>query len=232
MLLLLFIGKAAQPQGGGEEVDLELVLAVDVSASVDDFEANLQRSGYIEALVAPEVVAEIKKGHLGRIAVIYIEYAGASYQRVVVDWQVIDSPESARAFVGALAGKPIGRAPATSISAAIDFAVQEIERNNLRAPRAVIDISGDGPNSDGRPVQAARDEAILHGVVINGLPILSSRPSPEGFGPSIGVTRHYRRSVIGGPGSFLLEVNEFENFAPALKQKLIREIKDVGRLTS
>ncbi len=208
-----------------EDVDLELVLAVDVSSSVDPYEATLQRVGYVQALVHPDVVEAISLGPFGRIAVIYVEWAGAEFQTVVVDWTLIRDTESARAFAIQLSEQPIGSAPATSISAVIDFARVSIASNAHRSLRQVIDISGDGPSSDGRPVWEARDDAVAEGIIINGLPILSSRPDPQGFSPAVGVTRHYLRHVIGGVGSFALEVNEFENFASALVSKLVREIK-------
>ncbi len=215
-----------------EEVDLKLVLAVDVSSSVDKVEARLQKDGYLTALVHPYVIDAITTGAKGRIAIIYIEYAGHSFQRVVADWTIIHDLKSAQSFTRTLTKASVSTAPATSISALIDFSVQQIMSNTHTARRAVIDISGDGPNSDGRAVWDARDDAISRGITINGLPILSSRPDPRGFSPSVGVTRHYQRYVIGGPGSFLVRVNEFENFAPALVKKLIREIGDTGQILS
>jgi len=214
------------------EVDLELVLAVDVSSSVDDVEARLQKNGYLRALVHPYVIDAIRSGPKGRIAVIYIEYAGRSFQRVVADWAIIEGLNSARAFTRTLSMTPVSSAPSTSISALIDFSVNQIMTNTFSASRAIIDISGDGPNSDGRPVWDARDDAVLRGITINGLPILSSRPDPKGFSPSVGVTNHYRRFVIGGPGAFLIRVNEFENFTPALVKKLVREILDPAQKLS
>ena len=214
------------------EVDLELVLAVDVSSSVDDVEARLQKDGYLRALVHPYVLDAIRSGPKGRIAVIYIEYAGKSFQRVVAGWTLMQDLKTARAFTRRLANSPLTSAPSTSISALIDFSVNQILTNAFSAPRAVIDVSGDGPNSDGRPVWDARDDAVMRGITINGLPILSSRPDPKGFAPSVGVTNHYRRFVIGGPGAFLIGVNEFENFTPALVKKLVREILDPARKLS
>jgi len=214
------------------EVDLELVLAVDVSSSVDEVEAGLQKNGYLQALIHPFVIDAIESGPKGRIAVIYIEYAGKSFQRVVAGWAIIKDMKSASSFARALAKLPVSSAPSTSISALIDFSVQQILNNSYSAKRAVIDISGDGPNSDGRDVWNARDDAISRGITINGLPILSSRPDRQGFSPSVGVASHYRRYVIGGPGSFLISVNEFENFAPALVKKLVREILDPARKLS
>jgi len=214
-----------------QDVDLELVLAVDVSSSVDPFEAELQRNGYIDALAHGDVVQAIVGGPYGRIAVTYVEYAGADYQATVIDWTLIRNLETASAFAGELAAAPIGSAPSTSISAMIDFAREAMSANVFRGLRRVIDISGDGPSSDGRPVWVARDEAVAAGIVINGLPILSSRPDPQGFSPSAGVARHYRRYVIGGAGAFAIEVSEYENFAAALVTKLVREIRGGPQLS-
>lgn len=210
------------------QVDLELVLAVDTSSSIDSYEAKLQRDGYLFALSHPDVINAIQSGPLGRIAVIYVEFAGKTHQRIVVDWIVIDGFESAQTFIDLLSPRSIGSAPSTSISALIDFAAHQIDNNNFAGRRRVIDISADGPNSDGRPVWDARDDAIKIGITLNGLPVLSSRRDPGGFAPSVGVARHFRRFVIGGPGAFDMEVNEFETFAPTLLEKLLREIRARG----
>lgn len=220
-------------QARAEPVDLELVLAVDVSRSVDNQEAEMQRSGYLRALLHPAVLSAINSGPRGRIAVLYVEWAGVTHQRKVVDWRVIDGPASARGFVERLRPQSISRAPYTSISAVIDFARAEIAGNGFEAPRAAVDISGDGPNSDGRRVKAARDEAVAAGLIINGLPILSTRPSEDGISPAIGVASYYERNVIGGPGSFAYEVEEYKNFAAILVDKLVREIQgraEISRL--
>jgi len=231
--LMAVIGIVLQPEDASAiEVDLELVLAVDVSSSVDPVEAQLQKNGYLHALVHPYVIDAITTGPKGRIAVIYIEYAGKGFQRVVADWAVIQDLKSAQSFIDILSRTPVNSAPSTSISAVIDFSVNQIKNNTHRARRSVIDISGDGPNSDGRDVWEARDDAVARGITINGLPILSSRSDPKGFSPSVGVTSHYQRFVIGGPGSFLMRVNEFENIAPTLIKKLIREIRDTTQQLS
>jgi len=218
--------------GFAAEVDLKLVLAVDVSSSVDMVEARLQRNGYLRALVHPYVIDAITNGTKGRISVIYIEYAGKSFQKVIADWTIIEDLKSAQAFTQILSKAPLISFPSTSISAVIDFSVQKILSNPHIARRSIIDISGDGPNSDGREVWDARDDAVSRGIIINGLPILSSRPDPSGFSPAVGVASHYGRYVIGGPGSFLISVNEYENFTPALVKKLIREIRDPSRILS
>ncbi|WP_157231202.1 DUF1194 domain-containing protein [Kiloniella laminariae] len=206
-------------------VDLELVLAVDVSHSVDGYEASLQRQGYIDALRDPAVIEAIISGSRGRVAVTYIEWAGSRYQHTVIGWSLLDGRESAWAFSDALASRPITSAPSTSISSIIDVAIVSLFGNAYLGERLVIDISGDGPNSDGRQVREARDDAIALGITINGLPVLSSRPNPNGLGPpSAWLDAYYIKNVIGGTNAFLMEVIEFENFGPALKEKLKREI--------
>ncbi len=207
------------------EVDLELLLAVDVSTSVDSVEARQQRSGYVAAFREPALLQAIQDGPYGRIVLSYVEWAGENYQQTIVDWTVIDSAQSAEAFARTLEGSPISSAPSTSISGLIDFARNAFGTNGYKGLRQVIDISGDGPNSAGRSAALARDEAISAGITINGLPVLSSRPDPVAGAPATGVERHYRRYVIGGPGAFLLNVAEFENFAPIVLKKLIREIR-------
>lgn len=206
-------------------VDLELLLAVDVSTSVDPVEARQQRSGYVTAFRDPTLLQAIQDGPYRRIALTYVEWAGENYQRTVVGWSVIDTAESAEAFARTLESSPISSAPSTSISGLIDFARDAFETNDYEGLRQVIDISGDGPNSAGRSAETARDEAIAAGITINGLPVLSSRPDPVAGAPATGVERHYRRYVIGGPGAFLLNVAEFENFAPIVLKKLIREVR-------
>ncbi len=207
------------------EVDLELLLAVDVSTSVDPVEAAQQRAGYINAFREPALQQTILDGVYGRIAVSYVEWAGAGYQKSVIGWTLIDSADAALSFADHLEAAPISSAPSTSISGLIDFARRAFVRNDYDGLRQVIDISGDGPNSAGRPAAAARDEAVAAGITINGLPVLSSRPDPVAGAPATGVERYYRRHVIGGPGAFLLNVAEFENFGPVVVRKLIREIQ-------
>jgi len=236
-VMALAAGLAMPATGQATTVDLEIFLAVDVSHSVDPQEARLQRDGYVRALAHPLVVHEIENGLHGRIAVAYVEFAGQHHQRVVADWAIIDGRASARAFVGKIAKQPIGTAPYTSISAAIDYGRHSLDNNSVTALRSVIDVSGDGPNSDGRAIAAARDAAIAEGITINGLPITSSRPNPNSGGVAVHLANHYSKRVIGGPGAFLIEAFEFETFAAALLKKLIREIRGsreviVGRAAS
>jgi hypothetical protein len=213
----------ALARGGPNEVDLELILSVDVSYSMDMEEQRLQREGYIEALNSPQVLQAIKQGMLSRIAVTYVEWAGSHYQRVVVPWQVIEGPESARAFTDAITKVQVRREFRTSISGAIDHARQLFENNGFDAPRRVVDISGDGANNNGRPVHHARDEALRAGIVINGLPVMTS-PSRRNAFDMEALDEYYRDCVIGGPGSFLIPITERSQFLEAIRTKIIREI--------
>lgn len=224
-ILFVLFSLWSGPAAAAERVDLELVLAVDVSYSVDENEARLQREGYLVALRDPQVLSAISDGPFGRIALAYVEWAGASHQKVVVDWHVISGPPDAETFLLKLAAAPISSAPYTSISALIDFSRSLMAANELQATRAVIDISGDGPNSDGRQVTLARDEAVAAGVTINGLPIISVAPNRDGSSPAVGVPAYYIHNVIGGPGAFALEVNGFDSFGPTLVKKLVMEIR-------
>lgn len=219
-LLAALLGGQAAPDSG---VDLELVLAVDVSLSMDTEEQALQRSGYVAALRDPAILKAIKSGPNGRIAVTYIEWAGPPFQQVVVPWTLIHDAASAQAFASALEAQPISRLRMTSISSALLFSKRELDRNAFRGLRRVIDVSGDGPNNSGPPVTPVRDEIIKDGVVINGLPILL-RPSGSGQFDLRDLAEYYKDCVIGGPGSFVIPVRQKSEFADAIRQKLILEV--------
>ncbi len=214
-------------------VDLELILAVDVSGSIDMEEARQQREGYVAALADPAVVQAIRSGFHRRIALAYLEWASGDYQRLVLDWTLVEDDASARAFAGRLALEPARTARWTSISAAIDAAVPLFDANGYAGDRRVIDISGDGPNNRGRPVTAARDAAVARGIVINGLPILNDRQQPFGLPTpmEIGLDSYYFDNVIGGPGSFIVPAEDFTAFKAAILSKLIREIAADDRST-
>jgi hypothetical protein len=207
-------------------VDLELVLAVDVSGSVDSVEASQQREGYLAALVDPDVIQAIQVNPFRRIAVTYVEWAGSDYQRTIVDWRLIEGTDSAASFVQELVAQPPQRGRWTSVSGAIDYSSLLFDTNGYAGTRQVIDVSGDGTNNSGRPVEEARDEAVSRGIVINGLPILNDRPQPFDMPTPIDVKLddYYLRHVIGGPGSFLVVAESFEDFRTAVLSKLIREI--------
>lgn len=209
---------------GAFRVDLELVLAVDVSGSIDEEEGRLQRKGYVEAFTAPEVLAAIRSGFHKRIAVIYIEWAGYEHQLTLTKWTLIHDEASARRFASALAASPTGIGPYTSISGAIEYAMPLFKKNNFEGTRQVIDISGDGPNNSGRMVTLAREEALRAGLTINGLPILNNRPSRYGNPPMPNLDLYYKNCVIGGPRAILVIAESFKSFAKAIRKKLVLEI--------
>ena len=203
----------------GEPVDVELVLAVDASRSMDDEEFALQRSGYVEAIRDPAFLAAVRSGLHGRIAITYFEWAGTIRTESAVPWQVIGDAAGAEAFAAELARRPAGGFRGTSISKAIDHGASLLANDGFDGARRVIDISGDGPNNQGAPVTGARDAAVDAGIVVNGLPI-PIRPSPT-F-PEI--DRYYAECVIGGPGAFVLPVRTPAEFATAIRRKLILEV--------
>ncbi|EWY36471.1 hypothetical protein N825_26925 [Skermanella stibiiresistens SB22] len=205
-------------------VDLELVLAIDVSGSVDEEEASLQREGYASALNDERVIAAMGGGPFGAVAVTYVEWAGDDYQRTVVPWTVIANQDDARRFSDEITAAPFMSARWTSLSGAIDYCATLFAGNGLEGVRQVIDISGDGVNNRGRPPAVARDEAVAAGITINGLPILNERPNPWGGAAPIDLDRYYEENVIGGPGAFYIAARDFDDFAAAILSKLIREI--------
>jgi hypothetical protein len=206
------------------DVDLQLVLAVDVSRSMDHDEQRLQRDGYIAALTHRDVIEAILGGARHRIALSYIEWAGPETQYVAVDWRLIDSAASAEAFAEALARAPLQAFRGTSISDGITFVRSRFDGNGYTSPRRVIDVSGDGPNNMGMPIEPARDSVIGDGITINGLPIMIKQA--WGFASIDNLDVYYRDCVIGGPGAFLLVVRSVEQFAEAIRRKLVLEIAD------
>ncbi len=211
------------PAAAETPVDLELVLAVDVSGSMDADEQQLQRSGYVAAITRPEVLGAIRTGIYGRIALSYVEWAGPTAQSVTIPWRVVDDAATAGSFAAELAEAPFARIRGTSISGGLAFTAKLFDGNGYEGLRRVIDISGDGPNNMGAPVVPARDAVLAQGIVINGLPIML-RPSMWGGRLMVGLDLYYTDCVIGGPGSFLLPVQEPEQLAEAIRQKLLLEI--------
>lgn len=207
-------------------VDLQLVLAVDVSGSVDQQEAALQRTGYVSAFRHPSIIGAIKHGLLGRIAVTYLEWGAYGNTHLVIDWVVIKDKASAENFADLLEKTARLVARRTSISGAIDMASALLTSNNFSSKRRVIDISGDGANNSGDLVTWARDRAVARSITINGLPILNDRESPMGNRQIAGLDLYYRDCVIGGPRSFYIVANNFKDFARAVLRKLVLEIAD------
>jgi hypothetical protein len=207
------------------QVDLALVLAVDVSLSMDEEEQKLQREGYVAAFRDSDVHRAIGSGPHGRIAVAYMEWAGFNTQSVTMPWRVIATRGEAEAFAGELAERPITRARMTSISSAIERAAQLLAAPGAEASRRVIDVSGDGPNNIGRPILAARRDVLDRAIVINGLAIQIKRGrGAYSYFDLPDLDRYYGECVIGGPGSFVLSVNDKRQFAQAIRQKLLLEI--------
>ena len=206
-----------------EPVDVALVLAVDVSRSIDEDEAKLQREGYRDAVTDPVVLAAIRGGMIGAIGLVYIEWAGIEYQRTVLPWTRIASQADANKWAEDLARAPRASLSWTSISGAIIHARRELAACPFEATRRVIDISGDGLNNSGPPVEVLRDEAVAEGIVINGLPIMNDRPT-FGRPPPPNLDLYFRDRVIGGPGAFYIAAEDFNSFGQAVKRKLIREI--------
>jgi hypothetical protein len=205
------------------EVDVELVLAVDVSRSMSPAELEIQRRGYAEALVSDEVLSTIGNGLIGQIALTYIEWAGVSHHNVVVPWTLIDSVETAQAVSDRLTAQFDGNMRRTSIAAALDMAVRAFDDNGFVGLRRVIDISGDGPNNQGGPVELARDAALSQGIVINGLPLMTQDTFSARWGID-DLDVYYMRCVIGGPGAFVIPVYDWSEFSRAVKRKLVLEI--------
>src|SRR6202162_845913 len=226
---VLFVLAVRPPTGAPEPVDLLLVLAADVSRSVDAQKFQLQREGYAAAVANPRVLDAIRSGRQGRIAVLFLEWPGLGNQKVVIDWTPIDGPKAAQAFGDRLLESPRSFADRTSISGGIDFAVAQFARTPFSSQRRTIDVSGDGTNNAGRDVGVARDEALALGITINGLVILSATPlpwNPEHTHPPGGLANYYRENVVGGPGAFVLEAKDFTSFGQAIIKKLIAEIAD------
>jgi Protein of unknown function (DUF1194) len=205
-------------------VDLELVLAVDVSFSMDLDEQRLQRDGYIEALRDPEIIRAIQAGQHRRIAITYIEWAGWTIQQVVLPWTIIDGPQSAEAVAVKLTEAPISRHRRTSVSGALDFSDRQFGTGGVLSDRRVIDVSGDGPNNSGPPVGPMREQLVAKGIVINGLPIVLKPGGPGSMFDIANLDQYYAQCVIGGPGSFMIPIREKAEFASATRQKLLLEI--------
>jgi hypothetical protein len=224
---LLALPALAQGEAGEPiEVDVELVLAVDVSRSMSPRELEIQRRGYAEALVSEPVVRAITQGMTGQVAIAYMEWAGRASQRVVIDWRLLGSRADAEAFAADLSAGFSASMRRTSISTGLLAAAEMFEGNGYVGLRRVIDISGDGPNNEGVPVTEARDAVLGRGIIINGLPLMTN----DGFGSGFNLPdldEYYRQCVVGGPSAFVVPVTDWDQFADAVRQKLVLEL--VGR---
>jgi hypothetical protein len=226
-VLALSVGALAATPVRAEQVDLLLVLAADVSRSVDHQKFLLQREGYAAAISDSQVLEAIRSGLNGKIALTFVEWSGVGAQKTVIDWTAIDGPAAARRFGDQLVEAPRSYADRTSISGGIDYSVMQLKRAPFESARRTIDVSGDGTNNAGRDVRLARDEAVQQAITINGLVILSERQvpwNPEHTTPPGGLENYYREHVIGGPGSFVIAAESFQSFGRAIVKKMIAEI--------
>ncbi|MCO6050078.1 DUF1194 domain-containing protein [Mesorhizobium sp. RP14(2022)] len=225
LLSALAMGLITTSANAAEPVDVELVLAVDVSLSMSPDELEIQRKGYAAALTDPQVLKAVADGVNGRIAVTYFEWAGTSSQHVVVPWTILATAEDAKAIAAKLSSAIPNSARRTSISAALSFANDLFAESSFQGMKRVVDISGDGPNNQGAPIQEIRDTLIGQGITINGLPLMTSG-GYSSFYDVKNLDRYYSDCVIGGPGAFMVPVNEWEQFPDAIRRKLVLELAE------
>ncbi|HXL69255.1 MAG TPA: DUF1194 domain-containing protein [Xanthobacteraceae bacterium] len=225
--ILALAGFGALRAEGPIAVDVELVIAVDISYSMDYDEQALQREGYMDAITSREFLEALRKGVHGKIAVTYVEWAGSTDQQVVLPWQIIDGPESAAAIVAKLKNTPIRRAYRTSISGALNFSAALFKDSGFRGLRRVIDVSGDGTNNQGDLIEPTRDAVVAQGITINGLPIMLKEPVISMIDiPNLDI--YYEDCVVGGPGAFVVPARSREQFPDAIRKKLVLEVAGVA----
>ena len=213
------------PSWAAEPVDVELVLAVDVSLSMSPDELEIQRKGYAAALTHERVLQAIAEGAYGKIAVTYFEWAGSTSHHIIVPWTVIASREDAERVAARLSAQPPNSARRTSVSAALEFGADLFAESEYRGAKRVIDISGDGPNNQGAPVDTTRDVVVGQGITINGLPLMTNGGLASAY--DVGdLDRYYTDCVIGGPGAFMIPVNDWSQFPEAIRRKLVLELAD------
>ncbi|GAB1582389.1 DUF1194 domain-containing protein [Phyllobacterium phragmitis] len=227
MMVALTASVPARAQNGAPAdrlpVDVELVLAVDASRSMEPFEQKIQRDGYVAALRHPQVIKAILEGLHGRVAITYIEWAGFGFHRVIIPWTLVDSRQAAEKLAAALDQPVPPPQSRTSISAAIDFSAGLFDQSGFKGQRRIIDISGDGPNNHGRPVVDARADAMEMGITINGLPLMTRGSLFSGWDVK-DLDQYYGNCVIGGPGAFMIPVTSWEQFPEAVRRKLMLEL--------
>jgi hypothetical protein len=223
MMAALAVAPApAAPASSATQVDLKLVIATDVSRSINDEEAQLQREGTAEAFLNPEVVQAIQGGALGRIAVAMFDFSSPEYNRIVIDWTIVKDKTSAAAFAERVRNTPRTPGRRTSVSSALELGALMLEGSDkdIVATRKVIDVSGDGPNNDGNSMQESHDKTIAAGIVVNGLPVMDE--NANGYYPNL--DKYYAGCVVGGKGAFVVVVRSFADFGAAMRHKLILEI--------
>jgi hypothetical protein len=225
-VLIALSPMASTRAGAPIPVDVELVLAVDISYSMDFDELALQREGYITALTSKEFVDALRGGAHGKIALIYIEWAGTHEQTIVVPWTLISDRASAEAFAARLAAAPVRRTYRTSISGGLIFSAEQFGKSDFKGVRRVIDVSGDGTNNQGQLIEPTRDDIVAKGIIINGLPLQLKVPTGSMLDIN-NLHEYYEDCVIGGPGSFVIPVRERSQFVNAVRQKLILEVSGI-----
>ena len=232
LFLLAAAGPPASAQGRGQDrpVDLELVLAVDVSWSMDEEEQRLQREGYVEALRSEEILSALRSGAYGRVGLAYVEWAGVADQRVVVPWGIVEDRGSLDAFAARLEAAPLRRSAFTAIGDSLAFTAGLFAGNGMEGARRAVDVSGDGPNNQGSPVAVKRDELTARGIVINGLPLMTNGGLTSSFDIRE-LDEYYANCVIGGPGSFMVPVTEWSQFPEAIRRKLVLELAGTDSAT-
>jgi len=223
MLLAATAALLSVPASAAESVDVELVLAVDVSLSMSPMELDIQRDGYAAALTDDRVLQAIADGGHGKIAVTYFEWAGISSQHVVVPWTTIANRADAERVAAMLSAQPANSARRTSIAAALEFGADLFAESPYRGMKRVIDISGDGPNNQGVPVVSARDGVVGQGIVVNGLPLMTTGGVTGAYSVA-NLDHYYSDCVIGGPGAFMIPVNDWSQFPEAIRRKLVLEL--------
>jgi hypothetical protein len=222
----------ASAAGAPVAVDAAIVLATDVSRSIDDEEFALERRGYGDAIQSQQLLDAISTGPHGAIALAYVEWAGDGEERVVVDWAVIRNHNDAQAFAAAVSAAPRSFVGRTAIGVAIDFSFALFAESGIETNRRVIDVAGDGTSNQGRLATEARDAAVGAGAVINGLAIYNRKAAATGgylamhTNPPGGLAQYYRENVIGGPGAFVVQIDDFRTFGAAMMRKLVNEVSD------
>ena len=219
---LLLFGLSSPAGSAPEQVDLKLVLATDVSGSINDEEARLEREGTAEAFLDPDVVKAIRSGALGKIAVAMLDFSSPEYDRVVINWHIIHDEASAAAFAEMLRNSPRTPGRRTSVSSALELGTLMLESSekDILGTRRVIDVSGDGPNNDGNPMTEAHDKTIAQGIIVNGLPVMDDQAN--GYYPNL--DKYYAACVAGGRGAFVVVVHSYRDYSSAMRRKLILEI--------
>ena len=223
---LAFLPQEASSAAGQQEVDLKLVLAMDVSGSIDNDELQLEREGTADAFADPEVVRAIQNGSLGRIAVAMVDFSSDPYNKIVADWRIIRDRQSALQFADMVRKIPRSVGHRTSISSALELGTVMLESSDkdITSSRKVIDVSGDGPNNWGNHMQPAHDRTVANGIVINGLPVMDQQAN--GYFPDL--DKYYAACVAGGRGSFVIVVRNYRDYAAGMRRKLVLEISQNG----